>query len=66
MLSSLPMIFDALVPVAFVILLGLLAGRLGLIKPENSGVLAALALDFCLPALLFVATAKMTLQELEN
>ena len=66
MLSSLPMIFDALVPVAFVILLGLLAGRLGLIKPENSSVLAALALDFCLPALLFAATAKMTLQELEN
>jgi hypothetical protein len=43
MLSSLPMILDALVPVAFVILLGMLAGRLGLIKPENSGVLAAVA-----------------------
>ena len=66
MLSSLPMILDALVPVAFVILLGMLAGRLGLIKPENSGVLATLALDFCLPALLFAATAKMTLKELEN
>ena len=66
MLSSLPMILDALAPVAFVILLGLLAGRLGLIKPEDSSVLAALALDFCLPALLFAATVKMTLPELEN
>jgi malonate transporter and related proteins len=65
-MSSLLVIVAALVPVAFVILLGLLAGRLGVIKPDQSGVLASLALDFCLPALLFAATAKMTLPELEN
>jgi hypothetical protein len=65
-MSSLSVIIQALVPVAFVILLGLLAGRLGLIKAKDGGVLAALALDFCLPALLFAATAKMTLAELEN
>lgn len=65
-MSSLSVIVEALVPVAFVILLGLLAGRTGVVKPANSGVLAALALDFCLPALLFVSTAKMTLAELEN
>jgi len=65
-MSSLTVIIAALVPVAFVILLGVLAGWMGLIKASSSGVLAALALDFCLPALLFVATAKMTLPELEN
>ena len=65
-MSSLSVIIQALVPVAFVILLGLLAGRLNVIKPDNSGVLAALVLDFCLPALLFAATAKMTLPEFEN
>jgi malonate transporter len=65
-MSSLSVIVLALVPVAFVILLGVLAGRLGLISPDRSRVLAALALDFCLPALLFAATAVMTLAELEN
>ena len=65
-MSSLSMIVEALLPVAFVILLGVLASRLNLIKPAQSSVLASLALDFCLPALLFAATAKMTLPELEN
>ncbi|WP_158742714.1 AEC family transporter [Acidisphaera sp. L21] len=65
-MSSLSMIVQALVPVAFVIILGLLAGRLGLVKSTQSAVLATLALDFCLPALLFTATAKLTLPELEN
>jgi len=65
-MSSLSVIVQALAPVAFVILLGVLAGRMGLIKAASSEVLAALALDFCLPALLFVATAKMTVTELEN
>jgi malonate transporter and related proteins len=64
--SSLSVIVLALAPVAFVILLGLLAGRVGLISPDRSRVLAALALDFCLPALLFAATAVMTMAELEN
>jgi malonate transporter len=65
-MASFSVILQAIVPVAFVILLGLLAGRLGIIKAAQSGVLASLALDFCLPALLFAATAKMTLPELEN
>ena len=65
-MKSLSVIVLALVPVAFVILLGVLAGRRGLISPKKSEVLAALALDFCLPALLFAATAVMTLPELEN
>lgn len=65
-MSSLSVIVLALAPVAFVILLGLLAGRVGLISPDRSRVLAALALDFCLPALLFAATAVMTMAELED
>jgi predicted permease len=50
-MSVLLVIVSALVPIAFVILLGVLAGRVGLIKPGSSNVLATLALDFCLPAL---------------
>jgi predicted permease len=65
-MASLSVTILALVPVAFVILLGLLAGRLGVISADRSRVLAALALDFCLPALLFAATAVMTTQKLEN
>jgi predicted permease len=65
-MSSLPVIVNALVPIALVIMLGFLAGRIGLIKPENSGVLASLVLDFCLPALLFNATATMTTAELHD
>jgi malonate transporter and related proteins len=65
-MSLLPVIVDALVPIAFVILLGLFAGRAGIVKPESSGVLATLALDFCLPSLLFAATATMTTAELQN
>jgi len=58
-MSSLPVIVNALVPIAFVIMLGFLAGQIGLIKPENSDVLGSLVLDFCLPALLFNATAAI-------
>lgn len=65
-MGSLSVIVLALVPVAFVILLGFLAGRFGVISPDRSRILAALALDFCLPALLLAATAAMTLSELEN
>jgi predicted permease len=65
-MSLLPVIVNALVPIAFVILLGFLAGRAGLIKPESSGVLAVLALDFCLPSLLFNASATMSTAALQN
>jgi malonate transporter len=65
-MSLLPVIVNALAPIAFVILLGFLAGRTGLIEPESSAVLAVLALDFCLPSLLFSATATMSTAELQN
>jgi hypothetical protein len=65
-MSVLLVIVNALVPIAFVILLGVLAGKTGLINPKSSGALAALTLDFCLPALLFTATATMSTKELQN
>ncbi len=65
-MSLLLVIVNALVPIAFVILLGFLAGRLGLLKAESSSVLAALALDFCLPSLLFNATASMSPDQLRD
>ncbi len=64
---SLPLVIvNALVPIAFVILLGLLAGRLGLLKGESNNGFAVLALDFCLPSLLFVATAGMSTDKLRD
>ncbi len=65
-MSSLPTIVNALGPIAFVILLGFLAGRFGLFSPESGGVLANLGLTFCLPALLLNATATMTMAELHD
>ena len=65
-MAVLLVIVSAIIPIAFVILLGVLAGRTGLISPRNSNVLAVLALNFCLPALLFAATAAMTVAELSN
>jgi predicted permease len=65
-LAVLLVIVSAIIPIAFVILLGVLAGLTGLISPKNSNVLAVLALNFCLPALLFAATATMTIAELSN
>jgi malonate transporter len=65
-MSSLPVIVDALVPIVFVILLGILAGCIGLITREGSGVLSSLALDFCMPALLFSRTATMSMAELQD
>jgi predicted permease len=65
-MAVLLVIVSAIVPIAFVILLGVLAGLMGLISPKNSNVLAVLALNFCLPALLFAATASMTIAEFSN
>jgi predicted permease len=59
-------IVNALVPIAFVIGLGYLAGRIGLLKAASSGILAVLALEFCLPSLLFNATANMPTSEFQN
>jgi predicted permease len=65
-MTSFPIIINALVPVAFVIFLGFLSGKTKIIKVDDSGVLAALALNFCLPSMLFVATAQMTMSQLSN
>jgi malonate transporter and related proteins len=65
-MSLVLVIVNALVPIAFVILMGLLAGRLGLLQGDSSSVLATLALDFCLPSLLFRATAGMSTSELRD
>jgi len=65
-MSVLFTIIDALLPIALVILLGIVAGHTGMIKSEQSSVLADLALDFCLPSLLFVATATMSTAELSK
>lgn len=65
-MSSLPVIISALVPIVFVILLGILAGRTGIVKPASSGVLASLVIDFCLPALLFNAIVTAPTAELQD
>jgi predicted permease len=59
-MTLLLVIIDALVPIAFVILLGVLAGRSGLIAPSVGGAFSVAVLDFCLPAQLFNATATMS------
>jgi hypothetical protein len=59
-------IINALAPVAFVILLGWLAGRYGIIEVAASNALAVLVLDFCLPADLFIGTASASPGELED
>jgi malonate transporter len=48
-------ILNGLLPVAFVILLGWLSGRTGLLKHDDAGVLATLVIRFALPFALFYA-----------
>ena len=55
-----------LVPIGFALLLGVLAGRTKLIDPKQNGVFFTLALDFCLPSLMFITTATMSTAELTN
>jgi malonate transporter len=59
-------IINALAPVTFVILLGWLAGRYGVIAAAASSELAVLVLDFCLPADLFIGTASASPGLLED
>jgi malonate transporter and related proteins len=59
-------IINALTPVAFVILLGWLAGRSGIVAASASSELAVLVLDFCLPAELFIGTASATPSQLDD
>ncbi|RFU45245.1 AEC family transporter [Paraburkholderia sp. DHOC27] len=50
-------ILNGLLPVAFVILLGWFAGRIGLLKHADADVLATLVIRFALPFALFLAAA---------
>jgi malonate transporter and related proteins len=50
-------ILNGLLPVAFVIILGWLSARGGLLKHEDAGVLATLVIRFALPFALFFAAA---------
>jgi malonate transporter len=59
-------ILNGLLPVAFVILLGWLACRIGLLKHEDAGVLAALVIRFALPLALFEGAVKTSPDKLEN
>ena len=59
-------ILTILVPIGFALLLGVMAGRTGLIDPKQSKPFFTLALDFCLPSLMFVTTATMSIAELTN
>ncbi len=65
-MAVLSVILTTLVPIAFVLLLGVFAGRTGIIKPEQNGVLFTISLTFCLPALLFVTAAGMSTSQLSN
>jgi predicted permease len=63
-MTLLPVILNAFVPIAFVILLGVLAGSTGMMKPSASVLLSSLVLDFCLPAELFNSMATISLTDL--
>ena len=63
-MTLLPVILNAFVPIAFVILLGVLAGSTGMMKPSASVLLSSLVLDFCLPAELFNSMATILLTDL--
>ena len=65
-MQTLFVLLNIMGPIAFVVLLGVLAGRTGVVKPEANEAFSTLALRFCLPALMFNATAAMPLSELTN
>jgi malonate transporter len=59
-------ILNGLLPVAFVILLGWLSGRIGLLKHDDAGVLATLVIRFALPFALFEGAVKTSPDKLHN
>ncbi|MGH8778045.1 AEC family transporter [Paraburkholderia sp.] len=59
-------ILNGLLPVAFVIVLGWLAGRIRLLKHEDAGVLATLVIRFALPFALFEGAVKTSPDKLHN
>ncbi len=59
-------IIAALVPVAFIIALGYLAGKQGKLKPDDSLLLAKLVLTWIFPSLLLVGMANTPREQLLN
>ena len=57
-------IFMAMAPIFFVMVLGFVAGRMRIIDNHCVGELNALVMDFALPASLFVATASAPRNEM--
>jgi malonate transporter and related proteins len=59
-------ILNGLLPVAFVITLGWLSGRLGTLQHDDAGVLAALIIRFALPFALFFAAVTTPADKIIN
>jgi malonate transporter len=59
-------ILNGLLPVAFVIFLGWLSCRIGLLKHDDAGVLATLVIRFALPFALFEGAARTSPDKLAN
>lgn len=59
-------ILNGLLPVAFVIMLGWLSARIGMLKHDDAGVLATLVIRFALPLALFEGAAKTSPDKLQN
>ena len=59
-------ILNGLLPVAFVITLGWLSGRLGTLQHDDAGVLAALVIRFALPFALFFAAVTTPADKIIN
>ena len=59
-------VLNGVLPVAFVIALGWLSGRIKLLKHEDAGVLATLVIRFALPLALFEGAVKTTPDKLSN
>jgi len=60
------LILSALVPVAFVVLLGYLAGRSKLVNPDGAKSLSTVVVNFALPCALFVAIFGFSPSQFEN
>lgn len=59
-------ILNGLLPVAFVIFLGWLSARIGLLKHDDAGVLAVLVIRFALPFALFEGASRTSPDKLTN
>jgi len=59
-------IVQALLPVAFVVLLGWGSAALKVLKREQAGILAILVVDFALPCSLFAGVMKLSVADLTN